>query len=273
MDVVYFFRPVAPDSPRSATEEMRYSLRSLASNLASLDEVHVFGGRAPWFSPHVHHYPVRQGAHKHANTWKIWRQIADAARTGYLPEWFLIMNDDYFLMRPWAGDVPAYHAGPMTEWIAARRDHQHIREAATRTAAWVAAQGVPLDEQLSYELHVPLLVHGPALAAIWPALDRAAKGNTTLSTRMIKRSPVGNLSGFNATAVPMAGDVKVIRDGDPMPDAPWVSTSDLAFASRNTHRTIGVDIRSTFKRPSRFETGHPPIPGRPVPGAARLVRP
>ncbi len=140
----------------------------------------------------------------------------------------------------------------MSAWIEARRDHQHIREAATRTAAWVAAQGVPLADQLSYELHVPFLVHGPALAALWPALDRAAKGNLTLGTRMIKRSPVGNLSGFNATAELMPTDVKVVRDGDPMPAGPWVSTSDLAFASRNAHRTAGVEIRSALSSGKRF---------------------
>jgi len=229
----------------------------------------------------VNHYPVKQGAYKHANTWKIWRQIADAARTGYLPEWFLIMNDDYFAMRPVPGEVPAYHGGPMAEWIHARRDHQHIREAATRTASWVAAQGMPLDEQLSYELHVPMLCHGPALAALWPAIDRAAQGNISLSTRMIKRSPISNLSGFNDGAVQLATDVKVTREGDPLPSGPWLSTSDLAFASRNTHRTAGVEIRSTFRAPSRFESG-PPVPARPAgrtagrvvaANAPRLVRP
>jgi hypothetical protein len=262
VDAVYFFRPITPGAGKIATEELRYSLRSLVANMRGLDEVHVFGGRPSWLTEHVHHYPVSQGLHKHENTWKIWRQIASAARSGYLPEWFVIMNDDYFVMRP-VDEVPAMHGGPLVEWAAARRQSKGIYDATMRTVALIESLGVPRAEQLTYELHVPFLTHGPTLAALWPDLDRAARGGR-MPARLIKRSLIGNLTpGMNASAEHLASDVKVFGSNDPVHSGAYLSTSDLAFASRNTSRA-GVEIRAAFPRSCRFE-------GTPS-GVPRMVR-
>lgn len=262
MDAVYFYRSVPPGAGKILTEELRYSLRSLAANLGQLGEVHVFGGRPSWLSAHVHHYPIVQGLHKHENTWKIWRQIASAARSGYLPEWFVIMNDDYFVMRP-VESVPAMHGGPLVEWAAARRQSTGIYDATMRTARLIESLGVPMADQLTYELHVPFLVHGPTLAALWPDLDRAARGGR-MPARLIKRSLIGNLTpGMNASAEYLASDVKVFGSNDPVHSGAYLSTSDLAFASRNTSRA-GVEIRAAFSRSSRFEAIPSTVP--------RLVR-
>lgn len=278
MDVVYFYRDVPRGMSASGkfTAELRYSLRSLAENMAGLDEVHVFGGRPPWLSEHVHHYPVKQAGRKHENTWRVWRQIASAARNGYLPDWFLIMNDDYFLMNPWAGPVPAYTSGPLSDWLAAR-SKTALSEAGARTQAFIAAHGVPVELQLGYELHVPLPVHGPTLAALWPALDEATQHGKMMTHRLMKRSIIANLTpGLNEAAELMPHDVKVLGNGkdDPAVFAgPWISTSDDAFARRNTS-PIGVTIRGAFRRRCRFEAPEVvPTDRRTAHGAPRLVRP
>lgn len=278
MDAVYFYR----DVPRGAsyggalTQELRYSLRSLAQNMAGLDEVHVFGGRPPWLSEHVHYYPVKQGGRKHENTWRVWRQIASAARNGYLPEWFLIMNDDYFLRQPWAGPVPAYTSGPLSDWLAAR-SKTSLSEAGARTQAFIAARGVEVGAQLGYELHVPLPVHGPTLAGLWPALDEATQGGRMLTHRLMKRSIIANLTpGMNEAAELMVHDVKVLGNGKDRPETfggPWISTSDDAFARRNTS-PIGVEIRAQFRQRCRFEAPDVvPTDRRTAHGAPRVVRP
>lgn len=278
MDVVYFYRDVPRGAAygRGVTEELRYSLRSLAANLAGLEHVHVFGGRPPWLSEHASYYPVKQAGRKHENTWRVWRHIASAARNGYLPEWFLIMNDDYFLMRPFAGDVPAYTSGPLTAWLAAR-SKTALLETGRRTQDLIAAHGVPHELQLGYELHVPLPVHGPTLAALWPALDEASNGGRMLTHRLMKRSILANLTpGMNGSAELMASDVKVLGNGRDKPDAfagPWLSTSDDAFARRNVS-PVGVEIRTQFRGRSRFEAPEVvPADPRAAPGAPRLVRP
>lgn len=278
MDVVYFYR----DVPRSqvigrGTDELRYSLRSLAANMADLGEVHLFGGRPPWVSEHVSYYPVKQVGRKHENTWRIWRQIASAARNGYLPEWFLIMNDDFFLISPLADAVPAYVTGPLGRWLA-ERSGTVLREAGMRTQAFIAARGVPVEHQLGYELHVPFLVHGPSLVELWPALDQATNnaGGST-ARRLMKRSIIGNLTpGMNAGAELMPGDVKIFGNGrDPAgdPPGPWVSTSDDSFARRNVS-PVGVSIRAALRSRCRFEAPDVvPADRRQAAGAPRVVRP
>lgn len=255
MDLVYFYRHIQPAelNGRHATEELRYSLRSMAQNFAELGEVHVFGGRAPWFSGHVHHYPVRQAYQKHENTWRVWRQIASAAAAGYLPDEFLIMNDDYFLMRPWVGPVPAYVSGTLSDWRAARAQSRNIADTIERTQVMVEALGgPPAAAQLGYELHVPMRVHGPTLAAMWPRMDEWTRRGV-ITRRIAKRSAYGNLAGDRGALVEvMPADCKVIKSGDPIPDGPWLSTSDEAFAYRNTH-VAGRMIRAAFPRRSRFE--------------------
>jgi hypothetical protein len=253
MDLVYFYRHVHPQEQVRSTDELRYSLRSMVAHYAELGEVHVFGGRAPWFSGHVHHYPVRQGYTKHENTWRIWGQIASAARSGYLADDFLIMNDDYFLTRPLPGPVPTYVSGTLDEWIGARAQSTLIVDTIERTQRMIAELGGPAPaEQLGFELHVPLVAHGPTLAALWPRLDAWTRGGK-MANRIAKRSAYGNLAGTVGPVELMPTDCKVIRAGDPMPDGPWLSTSDESFMMRNVH-PIGPTIRAMFPRPSRFES-------------------
>lgn len=248
MDLVYFYKHVRPGEP---TDELRYSLRSMAANYADLGQVHVFGGRAPWFSEHVHHYPVRQAYQKHENTWRVWRQIVAAVSAGYLPDEFLIMNDDHFLLRPWAGPVPDYVSGRLTDWLAARAQSRNIADTIKRTQTMIEALGgPPAAEQLGYELHVPLRVHGPTLAAIWPQLEQWTRGGR-MSSRIAKRSAYGNLAGAWAARIEvMPTDCKVFGSNDPLPDGAWCSTSDLAFVR---HSRAGTALRARWPRRSRFE--------------------
>lgn len=251
MDLVYFYRHVHPHEQPRATDELRYSLRTMVAHYRQLGQVHVFGGRAPWFSGHVHHYPVRQTYAKHENTWRIWTQIASAARNGYLPDRFLIMNDDYFLTRD-LDEVPVYASGTLTSWIAARAQSRLIVETIERTQRMIADLGGPArDDQLGYELHVPLVVHGPTLAEIWPRVD-AWTHHGSPSRRVAKRSTYANLARCTDVEL-MPTDCKVIKSGDPMPDGPWLSTSDEAFMMRNVHQ-VGQLIRNNYTSPTRFES-------------------
>lgn len=250
MDLVYFYRHVHPQEQPRSTDELRYSLRSMVQHYRQLGEVHVFGGRAPWFSEHVHHHPVRQTYQKHENTWRVWTEIASAARDGRLPEHFLIMNDDYFLLSP-VERVPVYASGRLTDWIAARAQSRLIVETIQRTQRMIAELGGPAPaDQLGFELHVPLVAHGPTLAQLWAQLDRWTRGGR-MTHRIAKRSAYANLAGCTDVEL-MAQDCKVIKAGDPMPAGPWVSTSDESFMMRNVHEA-GRIIRAALPDATRFE--------------------
>lgn len=250
MHAVYFFRPLPrpwSDHAVRNSEELRYSLRSIAVNLAGLDQVHVFGGRPPWLSDHVVHHPVKQPGVKHDNTWAVWTAIADACRAGDLPDEFLMMNDDYFAMQP-VTDVPAYSRWSTSEWAVNYRTTPG-GQAMARTIDALVELGVPVEKQREFELHVPLPVHGPTLARVWPALDEQRRRRG----RLVKRSGYANLAGLNQAAVDVGVDVKVRRRDDPLPAGAWWSTADDTFRWRSVSR-IGTLIRATFAVPSRFET-------------------
>lgn len=249
--LVYFVAPM-PRAPHLADRhsgELRYSLRSVAANLTGLDAVHVFGGGAPWFSSAVTQHRIAQPRTKHVNTWALWLEIAAAWRGGELPDEFLLMNDDFFCMRPTV-EVKPTASGTCDEWTAARRFGGANATAAVmeRTVKWLDEGGC--RNPLSYELHMPLPVRGKRFSEIlsWLAPRVASHG------RIAKRSAYANLEDAvyrNATAH-MDRDVKVREGTDPVPDAAWISTSDEAFRYSTRGRVGGV-IRAAFPTPCIFE--------------------
>lgn len=257
--LVYFVRRFPPNVPRFS-QELRYSLRSAEANVSNLGEVHIFGGRPDWLTTAAVHHPVKQAGGKHDNTWANWCAIADAAHRGELPERFVIMNDDFFVVEP-IEDVPLMYHGTVKDWITARRygGADHAAGVMTYTSEVLRQLGVPEAEQLAFELHVPMPVREPGL---WEAMQRLRPA-VRRGVRIAKRSAVANLAGWQGDAVPSKGDVKVREPDEPMPAGPFWSTSDESF-TRRPHTasmgprsarklSMGDRIREAFPSPSRFE--------------------
>lgn len=215
MDHVYMCRP-------GENEELRFSLRSLEAHVPH-DQVFVVGGWPEWLTS-VEKIPlgVRGDTAEHIRTACAATAISDP---------FVLWMDDIYATEPVEG-VPVLHNGPMR--VHAGRTRWHSGHNAT--ARWLKEKVTAAP--LSYELHVPLIVHkGPMLVAL-------ARLREVHHRFPHKRSVYGNLAGLGGE---YAVDSKIMNPRAPLP-SPWVSSADATFASAVLPRINGL-----FPEPSRFE--------------------
>lgn len=254
-NLVYILRGFPAAIPR-LTSELRYSLRSVDANVAGLGEVHSVGGRPEWAREIIWHR-VRQSQTKHVNTWGNWLHLAELARRGDVPDEFVIMNDDFFAMRPVPDPIAATAQGSVDEWIAARKfgGASVPADVMTRTRDMLEGLGVPREKQRSFELHMPFPVRATAFADAMAALKPLVHPKQAAwdGWRIAKRTAVANLAGLAGEAIEVAADVKVREVTEAMPDSAWWSTSDESFRRAPFKKSMGDRIRSAFPEPCRFE--------------------
>lgn len=205
-----------------------------------MERVWIVGHRPGWLRDviHVPHEPLR------GKLVTITDALRAACRHPELPERFLLVDDDFFVLQPME-TVPVLHRGTLAEWTRSGRNVSAYGTNARRARQLLESWGI--TEPLSYELHIPLVM---ARDATLEASERAG----TAAAGML-RSLYGNLAGIGGTEVP---DVK-IRDLTQVADIDWrfVSTGDMAFARGR----VGEQIRDRFTEPSPWE-GNPSTSSR-----------
>jgi len=227
MDIVYTLRD-------GENPELRYSLRTLKN--VEHDKVWIFGGCPQWVNEET--VEVRRRSQNGSPYTSTRAHIAAACNTPEVSDPFLLWNDDFFAMEP-IEEVPVLHRGSldgMLEQFAALKTGwaKGLRETATlirETPAFV--------EPVSYDLHVPLIIHK---ARMQEAL-RLAKKIKTDAVHI--RTIYGNLVPLGGTETP---DVKMHRRSDPFPRGPWLSSGDDTFRS-----SVEPVLRYLFPDPSPYE--------------------
>lgn len=240
MDVVYQVRP------GDANDELRYSLRSL-SNLPH-DTVWIAGHKPPWVS-NVRHLPTAQTATKHHNAFG--NLLAALTCDDISPE-FVLMNDDFFITSPLPG-VPTLHRGPVADVVAEYRRlfprGSRYTEAMHATMEWLQAQGI--DEPLSYELHMPMVIDRAGMLEV---IARAEDDGVDVQ-RFHYRTAWGNLAGVGGERVE---DCKVYGYEAPHLPTPFASSLDKTFARGR----IGRLMRRQFRESSPYEATRERTPPR-----------
>jgi hypothetical protein len=233
LDVVYIVKA------GESNEELRHSLRSLAN--MSVGRVWMVGYRPKWVKETVGYIPVVQRGQKNQNTWHNWRAMG---ASGELPDRFVLMNDDFYIMRPVTA-IPAYHRGNldvMIDWYAQQRlNSWRSRAVSTRTLL----RAVHPDAELySYELHVPMMIDRPLLAE---ALNHLAHARRAPAELYNKRTWYGNYAQIGGHK---ADDVKVVggKAGLPAMGLPFLSTSPHSWPG-----LAGGTLRRIFSEMSPYE--------------------
>lgn len=227
MDTVYVIRD--GDNP-----ELRYSLRTLTN--IEHDRVWIFGGAPSWINfTTVTHHKRMQGGTPYSSTRG---HIQAACCTPEVSDPFVLWNDDFYAMRP-IGSVPVYHRGSL---------EQTLEEFATLktpwgkglrgTAALMEKRGL-LAGAMSYDLHVPLVVHKEEMRE---AL-RLAKSITADAVHL--RTLYGAIADLGGIEHP---DPKLIRRSDPFPCGAWLSSGGNTFRS-----TVEPVLRYLFPDKSHYE--------------------
>ncbi|XVV34948.1 hypothetical protein ACQPXT_13265 [Streptomyces sp. CA-100214] len=228
---------VVPVRTGAVNRQLRYALRSWSAHLPHR-RVWVVGYRPPWVSDGVRYLATPQTGTKYVNTT---RAVAAACRNRSVSDPFVLMNDDFFVMQSLPDGVPTLHRGPVREveaYYATRGNGSYLR-GLRETRNLLVAHGH--EDPLSYELHVPLVVHKEGMLH---ALDLGRRLDV-----LHKRTAYGVLAGIGGER---AEDVKILWRGPQFPtDGPFLSTMPDAF----TNGMVGVHVRRQFARPGPYERG------------------
>lgn len=210
MDIVYPYRATGTGL------ELRYSLRSLRN--FPHDSVWVVGDSLEWLRTRVLSAGKRLGETKWENTR---RKIRQACHDDSVSDPFVLMNDDIFVMEPVERVEPLYSA-TLRQAVGNQRGPRALYLQGL-AATEDALRRLGHTDPLSYELHVPMVVH----KAQWLEAE-GVLGDLTAHSAAQMRSFYGNYWGIGGRKVP--SDVKLYPHMKAIPEhLPYISTDNSAF--------------------------------------------
>lgn len=242
MDVLY------PLKQHENNFELRYSLRSIEANLPH-DRVFVCGFKPSWLTDDVIHIPSEQ-PRLETKYLKSTKNLIAAMEDERLSEDFILMNDDFFVMLP-LEYVPTLHRESLAQMIDFYyKKHQSSPYTFGLRATFKALQDRGVDEPISYELHVPIVLNKKKFREILEiSLSMEGFGKRTL---------YGNLNNIGGE---YSEDVKFTNQLRPIvPNMPFLSTDEGSFL----YHPIGGYIQAKFPTPSKYEKAIPWV--KPVGG-------
>ncbi len=143
MDLVYICRA-------GENEELRYSIRSAEKNL-KFDNLWIVGSAPSWYTGNLIEVP--QIGVKYAVARRNLKTLANSDR---ISNDFILMNDDFFVMKP-MDKVEVWHGGSMVDKIKFRRSvapNSAYTNMLNETYDVLKKSG--MRDALDYELHTPL---------------------------------------------------------------------------------------------------------------------
>lgn len=231
-DFIYLLK----DVPSGSYEELRYSLRSVQAN-APLGTLWLVGGRPEWSrGTDLGHIHTGQTSVKYLNTRE---NLRAAVKCEQISDPFILMNDDFFLMKP-QKELQMLHGGSFGGWLAALRSRvgrsSYVR-GGEETLRLLKQEGLP---SVCWSLHTPLLVYKEPMQ---DALDLVGDHPKQLHVRTL----YGNLAELPGV---LATDVKISDRRNEVPGSRlYLSTTDGSFESGR----IGRTIREAFPEKSKWE--------------------
>ena len=228
IDIVYFVKEGYEN------EELRYSLRSVDQNLPHRN-VWIYG--TPPCGIEVDH--VARFAQTGKNKWaKVRSMFEKLYLNDDLSENFILMNDDFFIMKP-ITELKTYYGGSLQERIDVIEKHFNgptsYTERLRRTNEHLKANKLTTK---NYELHIPMIVN-----------------KTKFQEQLERYTGLGGASrSFYGNTYKIGGtkckDVKVYDLDDKFNhNTTFLSTTDASFQIGE----VGKFIRSKFPYKSRFE--------------------
>lgn len=234
MHAVYYVRP-------GENEELRYSLRSLEKN-TDVDRVSIIGGYPEWLN--LDTTEVLPG-NPHANKQRNGIANMEIAMREFRGD-FLVLNDDFMVLRPMEDRLPFYHKHTLDNHIlqasTATPEGQHRKKMLVQMSLYLKSNRVAVP--MSFETHVPMRVNGEELS------DRVADyrkwwGGMEEGEPLMWRSLYANYKPFSE----VEGRRDVITHGvESMSLA-----GDFASTSDRTVEPILPLLRERFPTPSRWE--------------------
>lgn len=242
---------VYPVLPVGECDELRYSLRSVATNADGLyRKVWIVVTDAATLPSWLTGVEIIEAGHPGGPKPDFRAKVEAACAHRGVAARFVLLNDDHFLVDP-IEQWEAFHSGPTSAYLARLasltppmtvRNSAWVR-AITSTAEWMAEQGY--GDILARQGHRPLLWHKTKLGKALAEYPRDRVVDVLGLYDIAGAAGVGRMAGnAKVTSLPEAFHAKIAEL-----DIPWLSSNDRGFAQG----LIGGYIRGIFRTPSRYE--------------------
>lgn len=220
--------------PGDTNEELRFAMRSWQRNL-DVESLTIVGHCPRWVDPD-HFVRGNRYTSKQRN---VFDNVRLAAMHDQAPAEQVVMNDDFFVMRP--GPIEMTYRGKLIEHIDSIGG-SWWQQSLILTYKWLEERGHA--DPLSYELHRPFPINSARMAEVLTEARDCSRSNPPQW-----RTLYGNRWQVGGT---QDEDAKANHRGERplrMTTRHYLSTTDLAF-----QRTpVGEYVRACFPEPSRWE--------------------
>lgn len=231
MDIVYIVKAA------EINEELRYSIRSVAANVPHRSI--VIAGYCPKWLKNVSIVPVNQNfGNKYKNAEANWQAAMNSQKVS---DDFVLMNDDFFVMRPIKTIEPA-HRGDLSDVIeyyskkptAYLENMEQTRRVLNR---------LEFKDLKSYALHIPMVMNKERRQLLYAIINLVNYENRDTQMRTL----YGNFWRIGGKKM---DDVKAYkRNMDFDPKSLYLSSADDSFK----YGKIGEHIRAAFPNKCRYE--------------------
>lgn len=242
MDIVY----VNKNNLENNSEELQLSLRSI-KNLPH-DKVYIVG-EVPEWAKNVIHVDVPQNTNKQDN---VRRNLETAIKHADISDDFILMNDDFFVMKPVTVSELDVNMGYMKDVIAKydQRYPEGTEYIASMKKLFEMLINKGYENPISFELHVPMIINRKRAQDFLKYLN---------GDRMYQfRSYYGNFAGLSGQTI---NDVKVFIDNVHNDDdyirhpEQYLQSQKLLSATGGSFSKsiVGPFIRNIFTVKSEYE--------------------
>lgn len=231
MDVLY----ILGRESKHDDMELRLSLRCLEKNAKGIDRVFVVGNCPDWVQ-NVIHIPAEdtyQKAQNHAH--KVLKAIANG-----ISENFLLMNDDFFMLKPFdVGKYPYYVRGEM-ELFEKEPDGSKLSQyhrCLNRT--YERLKGMGIEKPLFYNVHCPIIYNVEKFAGFSKLFQETKFDYIGFSWRCL----YGNMHGKDPILVQDCKDL----------DDEWKESETGCLSTSENCDNILNELQKRFNKKSRWE--------------------
>ena len=225
LDVVYLVKQ------EGSNEELRYSLRTL-KNLPHR-KVWIFGDIPEWCQ-NIEARPMKQ--HGRSKWEKSNDSFIEACKEEELSENFILMNDDFFIMKP-VGELDYFFCGTLAQRIrtlVGKYGTSSYSQMLRHTVDLLEANGKPT---LNYALHLPMIFNK----------EKVLKLKEQFPDEVINRALYGN---WYETGGKNRADCKIYQTyARPNPKIDFLSTTAGSFYGG----LVGKSIKERFDIKSEYE--------------------
>jgi hypothetical protein len=249
MDLVYIVRE------GDTNNDLMYSIRSVEKFAPKLfDNIVIVGYKPSWLNNKIKYIPTEQPENmKQLNGWN---NVLTACKTPSISDDFILMNDDFILLKPiksWEESINKV-MGTVKERILYYTKHKfrsYYSRAFIYTLPFIRAM-CPDTRIMNYELHIPMIFNKKKYLALFNIPEVKEFMSKHNDIMILRRTLYGNYYHKFNTGM---NDVKISKDINLLVNKSmeWLSVYEGAIGNESYYSKLTKSLKEIFPDKSSYE--------------------